>query len=83
MRKRRTSVRSLGTMPCLLGDAHEVEEPEEVVGDDKDTGCEEAERAERDQGPTGSEVLEVYDVTEDGECYMGQREVVVEVQCEM
>lgn len=62
-------------MSGVLCDACEVEEPQEMICDNKDARCNEAERRQRDEWPAGREVLEIYDVTEDGEegVFQGQR----------
>ena len=45
----------------------EVEEPEEVVGDDEDAQRDEGLGGEGDDGPCVGEVLQVDDVADDGE----------------
>lgn len=45
-----------------------MEEPDEVVHDDEDAGGDEGVGGEGDERPRVREVLEVYDVAEDGEC---------------
>ena len=46
MRERRTTVGTVRSVPRLLGDPREVEEPHEVVENDQDTGADEAWRGE-------------------------------------
>ena len=54
-------------MMRMVREAGEVEEPEEVIGDDEDAGRDEGFGGEGDERPGVGEILEVNDVAEDGE----------------
>lgn len=64
VRKGRSTIRSMGSMPYFLGELCEVKEPEEVIQYDKDTRGNETERGQGDERPAWGEILEVDDVAE-------------------
>ena len=55
------------SLPRLVREAGEVEEPEKVVCDDEDAGRDERVRGEGDEWPGVGEILQVDDMAEDGE----------------
>jgi hypothetical protein len=65
---------------CLLREVREVEEPEEVVGNDEDARRDEGLGGEGDDGPCVGEVLQVDDVADDGEGELGRGERVCECE---
>lgn len=67
-------------MMRLVREAGEVEEPEEVVGDDEDAGRDEGLGGERDERPGVGEILQVDDVAEDGEGDLVCREGIGECE---
>lgn len=52
----------------MVREAREMEEPDEVVHDDEDARGDEGVGGKGDERPRVGEVLEVYDVAEDGKC---------------
>ena len=79
----RAAVGAMSSLPCLLRYPGEVEEPEEVICDDKHTRGHEACGRQGYEGPCGGEVLKIDNVAEDGEEDVLQWEGVVKIQQEM
>jgi len=70
----------------VVREAREVEEPDEVVHDDEDARGDEGVGSEGDERPRVGEVLQVYDVAEDGKRDLvggeGIRDGEQDVQCD-